>query len=441
MAKKPDNNNNNRPGNNNNNNNNRPGNSNNNNNNRPSSGGSNNRPSGGGGSSSNNNRPSAGQGANNNNNNRPGSSNNNRPSSSNNNRPGSSNNNNNRPGSNNANKQQAAQRESNAEAWRNNPAYSQAVQDAIGKQVNSGLAVGQQFYDSPEFAAIRGELTNQQIADFAKSQGYKLGDQWQKDFGTNPAKTLQQAMKGDNEARLHALLKIAAGQGKGTDLVSKKEFNKIYNYYDGNKTGLKITNRMDAINSKQQTKPVNNRYNPMGLQSDVFGRINKGKYGDGRDLWPQTLGSSVFDKYKGPLSQLALNYKGSNLEGVKGFGVYGADAHGNAIFSPGQGGKSWSEHKLNNPTTYEPWYEAPAATTQEAGAPAVETPKKPEPEAGFSTGGAGDGGEKNALTFRQNKSRWKQDGRAYKGTSGLRFNRLSGFGGFGAAAGLSGSVF
>jgi hypothetical protein len=209
------------------------------------------------------------------------------------------------------------------------------------------------------------------------SQGYGLGDQWQTDFGTktSPAQTLKQAINSGDKMRVGQLLKIAAGQGKGTDFVSNREFRKIFKFYDGDKSGLKITNRMDKINAKQADK--DNGYNPMGLQVGTFGKINKGKYGDGRDLWTQQMGNSVFgkdgmsklSKYGGPLSQLALNYKGSNIEGMKGnFGVYGADANGSGIFSPGQGGKAWSENKLNNPstTTYEPWATDVQATDVQA---------------------------------------------------------------------------
>ena len=53
---------------------------------------------------------------------------------------------------------------------------------------------------------------------------------------------------------------------------------------------------------------------------------------------------------------------------------------------------------------------------------------------GFGSGGVGDGGEKNAMTFRSAKSRWKNNGRATKGTSNLKFSRAAGFGGFGASA-------
>ena len=103
-----------------------------------------------------------------------------------------------------------------AEAARNNPIYQGAgFQDALQNQAAGGK-VGQQFYDSLD-AGVRGDLSSQQVADYAMSQGYGLGDQWQKDFGTqkNPAQTLKEAMKGDSKMRLGALLKMAAGQGKG----------------------------------------------------------------------------------------------------------------------------------------------------------------------------------------------------------------------------------
>jgi hypothetical protein len=111
----------------------------------------------------------------------------------------------------------------------------------------------------------------------------------------------------------------------------------------------------------------------MGLQVGTLGKINKGKYGDARDIFWNTVGNSAAmiggkegmsniarkqDRYGGPLSQLAMNYKGSNIEGMKGNqGVYGADANSDAIFSPGQGGKSWSQNKLNKSTelSYTPW--------------------------------------------------------------------------------------
>ena len=347
--------------------------------------------------------------------------------------------------------QQVNSRNDNAAAARNNPLYQGAgFQDALQNQVAGGRNVGQQFYDSLD-AGVRGDLTPQQVADYAMSQGYGLGDQWQKDFGTktDPAQTLKQAMKGDGKQRLGALLKMAAGQGKGTDLVSNKEFRQIHNYFDGNKRGLHITNRMDKINANQQGKK--DGFNPMGLQVGTFGKINKGKYGDGRDLFTQQMGNIAGmiggkegmaniarkqGKNGGPLTQLALNYKGSNIEGMKGnHGVYGADAHGNAIFSPGQGGRSWSDHKLNKPTTTTtdtpsaPGEQAPGGTSGDAAAPQASstTPS-------FGSGGIGEGGEKNALSFRSNKSRWKQNGRATKGTSNLKFSRSAGFGGFGASA-------
>ena len=64
----------------------------------------------------------------------------------------------------------------------------------------------------------------------------------------------------------------------------------------------------------------------------------------------------------------------------------------------------------------------------------VPVPPPEEETPGFGSGGLGDGGEKNALTFRSAKSRWKQNGRSTKGTSNLKFSRSSGFGGFGASA-------
>ena len=57
-----------------------------------------------------------------------------------------------------------------------------------------------------------------------------------------------------------------------------------------------------------------------------------------------------------------------------------------------------------------------------------------EEKPSFGSGGLGDGGEKNALTFRSAKSRWKNSGRSNKGTSNLKFSRSSGFGGFGVGA-------
>jgi hypothetical protein len=252
---------------------------------------------------------------------------------------------------------------------RENPTYQGAgFQDALQNQVAGGGTVGQQFYDSLD-AGVRGDLTSQQVADYAMSQGYGLGDQWQKDFGTKTedAQTLKQVMKGDSKTKLGALLKIASGQGKGTDFVDNKEFRKVYKYFDGDKSGLKITDKMDKINSKQAAK--DNGYNPMGLQVGTFNKINKNKYGDARDIAWNTIGNSAamiggkegmskLSKHGGALSQLAMNYKGSNIEGMKGNqGVYGADASGNAIFSPGQGGKSWLENKLNKSTelSYTPW--------------------------------------------------------------------------------------
>jgi hypothetical protein len=252
---------------------------------------------------------------------------------------------------------------------RENPTYQGAgFQDALQNQVAGGGTVGQEFYDSLD-AGVRGDLTSQQVADYAMSQGYGLGDQWQKDFGTKTedAQTLKQVMKGDSKTKLGALLKIASGQGKGTDFVDNKEFRKIYKYFDGDKSGLKITDKMDKINSKQAAK--DNGYNPMGLQVGTFNKINKNKYGDARDIAWNTIGNSAamiggkegmskLSKHGGALSQLAMNYKGSNIEGMKGNqGVYGADASGNAIFSPGQGGKSWLENKLNKSTelSYTPW--------------------------------------------------------------------------------------
>jgi hypothetical protein len=252
---------------------------------------------------------------------------------------------------------------------RENPTYQGAgFQDALQNQVAGGGTVGQEFYDSLD-AGVRGDLTSQQVADYAMSQGYGLGDQWQKDFGTKTedAQTLKQVMKGDSKTKLGALLKIASGQGKGTDFVDNKEFRKVYKYFDGDKSGLKITDKMDKINSKQAAK--DNGYNPMGLQVGTFNKINKNKYGDARDIAWNTIGNSAamiggkegmskLSKHGGALSQLAMNYKGSNIEGMKGNqGVYGADANGSAIFSPGQGGKSWSENKLNKSTelSYTPW--------------------------------------------------------------------------------------
>jgi hypothetical protein len=254
---------------------------------------------------------------------------------------------------------------------RENPTYQGAgFQDALQNHVAGGGTVGQNFYDSLD-AGVRGDLTSKDVAKYAMSQGYGLGGQWQKDFGTKTedAQTLEQAMKGDSKTRLSALLKIAAGQGKGTDFVSNKEFNRIHNYFDGKKNGLKITDRMDIINANQAAKE--NGYNPMGLQTGTLGKISNGKYGDARDIVWGRMANEYYGpegmksirggqdgKFGGALSQLAMNYKDSNLDGMNGKrAVYGADADGSAIFSPGQGGKSWLENKLNKSTelSYTPW--------------------------------------------------------------------------------------
>ena len=64
----------------------------------------------------------------------------------------------------------------NATKARENPTYQGAgFQDAVQNQAANGT-VGQSFYDSLD-AGVRGDLSAQQVADYAMSQGYGLGDQ------------------------------------------------------------------------------------------------------------------------------------------------------------------------------------------------------------------------------------------------------------------------
>ena len=348
----------------------------------------------------------------------------------------------------------------NATQARDNPIYQGAgFQDSVQNQQAANGTVGQAFFDSPEFAEARGDLTNQQVADYAMSQGYGLGDQWMKDFGTKTtqAQTLKEVMKGDGKTKLGALLKIAAGQdpkNRGQDLVDNKEFRQIYKNYDGNKSGLKITSKMDKINAKQDAK--NDGYNPMGVQNRTLKGISNNKYGDARDLaWGRMANATFGDALQGKnnsgaLSQLAMNYKGSALDGApRNQAVYGADGQGNPIFAAGTG-KSWADNKLNKDTTttYSPWAtdvkptgggrtigDPPPPKKEEEGTVTGTAGPAGQPDTpGFGSGGMGDYGEKNALTFRQAKSRWKMNGRNTKGTSGLKYSRSAGFGGFGASA-------
>jgi hypothetical protein len=99
---------------------------------------------------------------------------------------------------------QSAQRQASATAAQQQ--MNPAIDTAIRNQANQGNTIGQQFYDSPEFQQVlntAGGMSAQQVADYAKSQGFGLGDQWMQQYGTTnagkmkmtDAKNLAQALR------------------------------------------------------------------------------------------------------------------------------------------------------------------------------------------------------------------------------------------------------
>jgi len=250
--------------------------------------------------------------------------------------------------------QQAARVEAATQARQ---AMDPTIADAIQSQADQGLSIGQQFYDSPEFQNVLGTsgLTPQQVAEYAMTQGYSLGDQFQDQFGS----TIGERLNMKDAKNLAQALRIAGARGKG-NMVNRKELKKMTRMFD--KTGLNILGRMDKLNENTAKKGMS----PLGIKSNVYNQIFRGKFGD--------TSYRPMGKYDGPLAQnLFAMYDTVNprmkdqaqttTRGTgkmpKGFGVYGR-YNDQPIFSEGVG-KSWADTKFGQPktTTYEPFYAPP----------------------------------------------------------------------------------
>jgi hypothetical protein len=312
---------------------------------------------------------------------------------------------------------QGAQQQAAVEAARQG--MNPAVDTAMRNQANQGLNIGQQFYDSPEFQDVLknagGDLTADQIAEYAKSQGFGLGDQWMQQYGTLNAGKIRL-----NEAKnLAQALRISAARGKAPNLINRKELNYMTDEFG--KSGLQILGRMDKLNEKGTARGMN----PLGIKSGLYNKIFSGKYGD--------TSYRPFGKYDGPLAEnLFAMYdsrtpRGANQEGSvtpgagkmpKGFGVFGR-YNGQPIFSQGVG-KNWSDTKFgaDQTSTYTPFFQ-PETSTEPV---TSEEPVAPEDPAAVDVNQGGLGGDvaSFATGWKGARSARKQKGRKAQGYQSMR---------------------
>jgi hypothetical protein len=248
-----------------------------------------------------------------------------------------------------------------------------------------------------------------------------------------------------NAEKFGQALKIAAS---GDSLVGAKESMAIHRKFG--KSADQQVDRLDKINLKQAAKK-----GPIGLTSNFTNKFMEGKLKNN----PLAF-SSAFMKPKGGLAQALGGMRDTTNIGMKGQASYttpgfGKTPKGFGVMGFGAGKPIYQTAKSLGGWDYNPKSKPDTDTT---------TPPPPPPppdqdpvysgggdyggdgggggsSGGFQTGGIGDSGDKTALTFRQNKSRWKQNGKATKGTSNLRFTRSSGFGGFGGKTAVSAAGF
>jgi len=315
--------------------------------------------------------------------------------------------------------QQAATQQQDATAARQ--AMDPTVASAMQTQANQGLKIGQQFYDSPEFQQALGTtgLTPQQVAQYAMSQGYGLGDQFQQQYGT----TVGQRLNIKDAKNLAQALRIAGARGRN-DLVNRKELKQLTSQFD--KTGLQILGRLDQLNENTAGKGRN----PIGVKSNTYNQIFGGKFGgiQGMDQYDRYMG-----KYQGPLAQNLFAMGDTRRSGGKsapstlipgtgkmprGFGVYGR-YNDQPIFAQGTG-KSWADTRFGQPqtTTYTPFYTPPEGDGGGEIAPPIE-PKEPEtPDATQS--GAGADLASFAPGFRTAKGRRAKAGKGAQGYASMQ---------------------
>lgn len=275
---------------------------------------------------------------------------------------------------------QTAQRQATATAAQQQMATSNPGLDSVLRnRANQGQTIGQQFFDSAEGQAAVNGMSASDVANYAMSQGFGLGNDWMSQFGTSNAGRLKMS----DAKNLAQALRIAGASGKG-NMVNRKELKRMTRMFD--KTGLNILGRMDKLNENTAKKGMS----PLGIKSNVYNQIFGGKFGD--------TSYRPMGKYDGPLAQnLFAMYDTVNprmkdqaqttTPGAgkmpKGFGVYGR-YNDQPIFSQGVG-KSWADTKFGQPqtTTYEPFYTPPedlgGGGTGDGGGGEIPLPPEPDP--------------------------------------------------------------
>ncbi|AGK86529.1 hypothetical protein S-CBP1_0024 [Synechococcus phage S-CBP1] len=238
-------------------------------------------------------------------------------------------------------------------------AMDPSVAGAMEAQANRGLNIGQQFYDSPEFQQALGQsgLSPQQIAQYAMSQGYGLGNQFMDQFGTT---TTNRSISGATKYR--QALKIAAAQGRGTNLIGGREAKQIAKQFK-NKTDLNFARSLDKINANKPNMM------PIGLTGGVLNRLSRNKDGSlsRMGMMPSSDGflkilANMNDRWTAGDAR-----NGNPSKRIPGTGkfrrtdtIYGLMSDGSFRQTPGVG-KGWADTRFGQPETtqYEPWYTPP----------------------------------------------------------------------------------
>ena len=258
---------------------------------------------------------------------------------------------------------QLSQNVANAPAAR--AAMDPTVAGAMEAQANKGLNIGQQFYDSPEFQQALGQtgLTPQQIAQYAMSQGYGLGNQFMDQFGTT---TTNRSIS--DATRFREAMKIAAAQGRGTNLIGGREQKQIMKQF-ANKTGLNFARSVDKINANKPNMM------PIGLTGGVLNRLNRNKDGSLSRLgmMPSSDGflgilANMNDRRTPRTKDQASTLIPGTGKFRRGDTIYGLMSDGSFRQTPGVG-KGWADTRFGQPVTtqYEPFYTPPEDTGGDPG--------------------------------------------------------------------------
>jgi hypothetical protein len=316
---------------------------------------------------------------------------------------------------------------SQAVASRNNTAATAraamdpTVASAMQAQANQGLAIGQQFYDSPGFQQALGTtgLTPQQIAEYAKTQGYGLGNQFMEQFGTSSTpRTIT------NDTKFREAMKIFAAQGRGTNLIGGREQKQLMKQFS-NKTGLNFARSVDKINAN------NADMMPIGLTGGVLNRLNRNKDGSLGNMRFGEGGEGFLGILQNMNDRRSPMIKGQGGQITPGTGkfrrgdtIYGLMSDGSFRQTPGVG-KGWADTRFGQPVTsqYEPFY-TPTGDTGPGAVPGdggdIPPPPEPPETPDANQTGAGADLASFAVGWKSARGSRARAGRKAQGTGSMR---------------------